>query len=141
MSILIKGRAVVLVMTNGTVMNRPASHAIIHDPRGELLPRNHVFIGPYRLGRDAVDLDGDGRAYFGPKYEASSASVDVPAGPWKSVGQASGIVYERDRGKYANERRYRHAFKRPVDIDRCGSMLRMRLPPNAVVNWRGFVSP
>ena len=141
MSILIKGRSVVLYMIDVPDMIRPAGHGIIHDPAGKLLPRCDVFIGPYSRGRRPAEMDGDGKAYFGRNYQATSASVDVPSGPWKPVGQARGILYERDRGHHANEKRYRHMFKRPVDVERCGTVIRLRLPAGCVVNFRGFVNP
>jgi hypothetical protein len=141
MSILIKGRAVVLFMVDGRDLVRPAGHGMIHDPTGQHLPRCDVFVGPYSRGRRPVQMDSDGKQYFGRNYEATSASVDVPSGPWKPIGQARGILYERDRGMFANEKRYRHMFKQPVDVERCRSMIRMRLPDGCIVGWNGFVRP
>ena len=141
MSVLIKGRRVVLFMTDDRLVVRPESHGIIHDPTGQDLPRCDVYIGPFRRYRDPAEMDSHGRQYFGKRYQASEASVDVPVGPWKPIGQARGILYQRDRGVFANEKPYRHPFRNPVDVERCGSMVRLSLPDGCILSWRGFIKP
>ena len=141
MSILIKGCAVALIMSDERLLVRPASHGIIHDPTGRQLPRCDVFVGPYRRSKQPAQLDSHGVQYFGRRYEATDASVDMPAGPWRPAGQARAIIYRRERGVHANAKPFRHVFRRPVDVERCGSMLRLRLPNGCVVSWRGFVNP
>lgn len=142
--ILIKGRAVALIMSDERLLVCPESHGIIHDPTGQLLPRCEVYIGAYQRSNEPVEMDTHGAQYFGPRYEATGASVAVPVGPWRPVrptSQARAILYRRDRGVHASHKPFRHVFRHLVDVERCGSMLRLRLPDGCVVSWRGFVKP
>jgi hypothetical protein len=140
-AVMIKGRAVVLMMSDDRAMARPANHGIIHDPTGQDLPRCDVFVGPFHRGRGVAMLDQYGKQYYGRRYNATDAEVDMPLGPWRPAGQARAILYQRDKGVYASERPYRHVFKHLVDVERCGSMVRLRLGDGCLLSWRGFIKP
>ena len=112
---------------------------MIHDPTGTQLPKRYVFIGPFRRSRTPVELDANGVAYFGHDYEAVGAVVDVPSGPWKRVGDVQQIIYDRDRGYYAERRPYEHTFRSPIPVSKCGQFKRLEMPLGSRVNWRGFV--
>lgn len=139
--ILIKGKGVSLLMTDGRVLRSPRTYGMIHDPSGVYLPPSDVYIGPYELTRSGVDLDRSGKQYFGSRYDAELASVSPPSGAWRHIGHADEILYDRDRGVYSAPIPYAHEFKHPVSVSQNGSWKRLELPPGAVVNWRGFVSP
>jgi hypothetical protein len=139
--ILVKGRKVRLITVDDLEMAFPANYGMIHDPEGQYLPREHIYVGPYKVVGGEVELEKSGRQYFGRGYQARGAEVNVPDGPWSAAGEARRIIYERDRGKFANARSFAHDFKRPVMVDRCGKFHRMDLGTGAVVSWRGIVSP
>lgn len=139
--ILVKGRKVRLVTTEDLEMIFPANYGLIHDPEGSHLGPTFLFIGPYKVLGGDVDLERSGRQYFGRGYRAQGAEVNVPAGPWTHTGDARRIIYERDRGKFANSRSFAHDFRNPVVIDRCGRFHRLDLGDGAVVSWRGIIRP
>lgn len=138
--ILIKGRAVKLEMADGSYVRVPVSYGMIHDPDGGSLGKCFVFVGPYKTTRKRVEMTGDAKSYFGPDYEARGAVVDVPSGPWNSIGDAVQIFYQRP-GKHAA--RYYHLFDKraKVSVARCRRFLRIDLGHGCIANWRGFVYP
>lgn len=139
--ILIKGRRVQLEMADGRWIVPPARHGIIHDPDGVQLPKCSVFVGPYTTTRTPAPMTRDAEAYFGSDYQAVSAVVDVPKGPWALVGEAVQIRYDRPGTKYRGK--YFHFFEKrtTVQIFRCRRHLRVELQHGCIVNWRGFVYP
>jgi hypothetical protein len=138
--ILIKGKQVKMEMANGKIVRAPASYGIIHDPDGSQLPKCFVFIGPYKTSKKPVEMTGDAKSYFGSDYKPTSAVVDVPRGPWKSMGDVVQIFYKRP-GKYAGK--YFHLFDKrtTVLLSKCRNHFRLELPGGCIVNWRGFVYP
>lgn len=139
--ILVKGRRVRLITIDDLEMAFPADYGMIHDPEGQYLHPSHIFIGPYRVVGGDVELEKSGRQYFGRGYRAREAEVNVPDGSWAQAGEARRIIYERDRGNFANPRSFAHDFKVPVPVDRCRRFHRIDLGDGAVVNWRGIVRP
>lgn len=119
----------------------PPAHGMIQDASGEHLPKCLLYVGPYRRSVDPMELDQQGRAYFGRGYRATRATVDVPIGPWRQVAEASRILYVRDRGRFAADQSYAHAFKRPVPVLRCGSFHCLELGDGCELSWRGIERP
>jgi hypothetical protein len=139
--ILVKGRKVRLITVDDMQMSFPAAYGMIHDPDGQYLDPRFVYVGPYKVTGGDVELERAGKQYFGRGYRARGAEVNVPHGPWTIAGEASRIIYERDRGKYADARSFAHDFRTPVLVDRSGRFHRMDLGPNAKISWRGFINP
>ena len=139
--ILIKGRRVWCEMRDGREIYCPASFGMMHDPEGEHWPACVLLIGPYRRSRRSVDLSNAAKDYFGPDYDGHEASIDVPQGAWKSLGEVSEIFYERTGLTHPGD--YRHAFRKDshVILSKSGRFFRLELPKGCVVNWRGFVNP
>lgn len=138
--ILVKGRDVRLVMTDGRVLRSPRSYGMIHDPSGTILSSSMVYIGPFRRSARDVDLDANGQEYFGSDYDARAASLTIPVGPWKDLGEVHQIIYDRDRGEYAANRPYEHVFSRSPEASQAGAWRRLELPLGSRLNWRGFLS-
>jgi hypothetical protein len=142
MSIVVKGSKVVFIMTDGREIRLPRGYGIIHDPEGKALPRCEVFFGPVKkTKRIAANPSSKVRRYFGSKYTPKEGVVDVPSGPWHSVGDANEILYERTKGsQYAGN--YFHPFKRfPPTVSKCGRYYRVSLKDGCIVDDRGFVFP
>jgi hypothetical protein len=114
---------------------------MIHDPSGSNLSRRYVYVGPFRRTRTPVELDASGREYLGAHYPAHAAVADVPSSGWMDAGDATQIIYRRDRGTYAERVPYEHTFSRPIPVARAGVWTRLDVGPLARINWRGFVSP
>ena len=138
--ILIKGHSIDLTMANGRHVVPKKTHGFIHDPSGDVLDRCAVFIGPYSKSREKVALTGKAWWYFGPGQTAVKAHIDVPKGPWDSLGRVREILYDRIGN---HDGPYVHAFassKRPM-LGKCGAWYRLLLPADCVLDWRGFVYP
>jgi hypothetical protein len=142
MGIIIKGSNVVLIMADGKKLRLPPSYGIIHDPDGTDLPRCDTFFGPVRKSkRIAKAPSSKSRRYFGTKYNPKEATVDVPSGPWHSVGEVVEILYERTKGsQYAG--RYFHPFKKfSPTLSKCGRYYKLALRNGCIIDDRGFVYP
>jgi hypothetical protein len=142
MSIVIKGSRVVFILQNGRKVRLPPSYGIIHDPEGKVLPRCEVFFGPYvKSKRIASAPSKKARKYFGSKYSPKEATVDVPDGPWNSIGEVVEILYERTKGsQYAGK--YFHPFKEfSPELSKSKRYYRLALRNGCIVDDRGFVFP
>jgi len=142
MSIVIKGSRVVFILSDGRKVRLPPSYGIIHDPEGTSFSKCEVFFGPYRKTRRVAESPSrKARQYFGPKYTPKEAIVDVPKGPWKSVGEVVEILYERTKGsQYAGK--YFHPFKSfAPELSKSGRHYRLALRNGCIVDDRGFVFP
>ncbi len=111
---------------------------MIHDPDGEALDKCVVYVGPYRKKQEDVTHTSLSRRYFGASYTLRRAAVDVPTGPWNSVGEVVAITYQRAG---ADTRMFRHKFNPSVLLSRSKSFYRIELPDGCVVNHRGYVFP
>jgi hypothetical protein len=124
----------------GKVISLPAAYGIIHDPEGEHFDRCECFFGPYKSTQRKVEMTSKAKAYMGPSYPARFAVVDVPRGPWNSVGEVAQIFYRRP-GRYSGK--YFHPFKDGYapTLSKCGRFYRLSLPGGCIVDDRGFVFP
>ena len=134
---LIKGRRISFEMDDGTTLELPVSHGMMHNPNKQ--SRCRVYFGPFeRSGESITKVDRFTTNYFGSDYKARAGYIDFPEGKWTHVGAVARIYYERP-GEFSDY--YQHPFKEPVPLSRNGSFYRLELPKGCVVNDRGFVSP
>lgn len=143
--LLVKGDAVKLELEAGGPVEIPEDWGFIHDPTGEYCNRCDIYIAKYRISNPGVThiepkISSIARAYFGDLKDLSEGVVELPTGPWHSLGRVVKIYYNR-----YGERRgpYFHPFKSPVDLYRQadGRALLLSLPDRCVVDSHGFVWP
>src|SRR5271156_6191660 len=85
---------------SGKIVVLPVGYGIIHDPDGAHFDRCECFFGAYKSTQRPVEMTTKAKAYMGPSYPARFAVVDVPRGPWNSVGEVAQIFYKRP-GRYS----------------------------------------
>lgn len=142
MSAITKGYKVSFRMKNGEIVKLPRAFGIIHDPDGEAFNKCEVFFASIRKTQRAPSkTNPKATRYFGKNYVQREAVVDVPKGPWNSIGEVVEIFYERTVGsQYAG--RYFHVFKqRSPMLSKCKSTYRLALQNGCIVDDRGFVFP
>lgn len=125
---------------SGKLVKLPTNYGIIHDPEGEHFDKCECFFGPHKSTTRTVEMTPKAKAYMGPSYPATFAVVDVPQGPWNSVGEVAQIFYKRP-GRYQG--RYFHPFKTGYgpSLFKSGRYYRLALPGGCIVDDRGFVFP
>lgn len=161
MGIIVKGNQVAFATESASRENPrsiptpdlrlPPRYGIIHDPKGEKLPRCTVYFGPYKIVRGTPQMTPEARKYFGSRYEAAVVEVSRPNpsnSTWEPVALVTHIFYvrgSRGNGAYAKGA-YHHTFARsPLTLDKSGKFYRLSLTPGSpnacIVDDRGFVFP
>ena len=151
MTLRCKGRQVVFVLADGKEITRPAAHGFFHDPEGDDWPPCSILFGPYTKTREKVEPEKIDREYYGdaPTY---AMKVDLPPrslAEWVFVGDVVQVFYLRNGERYPFP--YQHKFKKKrlmglgkevqANLYRRGSFMRLELPGDCEVSWRGFVWP
>lgn len=122
----------------------PQGYVLVHDATGTLLtPCDLYVVKWHRSGAKYAHniAAADRRAaesYFGDD-DLRVGKVDLPDGPWESVGKVKFIRYRR----YGFANHFEHEYTRGVDLYQSQRPLawRLQLPEGCVVDGRGFVVP
>ena len=126
--------------TNGKVISLPNAYGIIHDPDSENFDKCECYFGPYKRTRKRIEMTQKASAYMGSSYPATFATVDLPSGTWKPIGDVAQIFYKRP-GRYSGK--YFHPFKAGFvpKLYKNGRFYKLALPGGCIVDDRGFVFP
>ena len=126
----------------------PPRYGIVHDPKGEVLPRCVVYFASYRVVKKRAVISPEAKKYFGAQYEPDAVQVTrPPRGAWGKVALVTRIFYVRGRRK-PNARApggYHHSFAgQPLVLEQSGLFYRLSLTPGSnacIIDDRGFVFP
>ena len=151
MALIIKGHKVKIVLASGMIFQPPDDFCFSHDPTGELVGPCVVLVSRYAdpvadlTGFSSKDVES-ARNYFGKRARLLKATVDLPRGPWSTVGDAVEILYVRKghgrrRGGFHHP--FRERFRHPVSLEESADGLgyRLVLPDGCKLDQRGFVWP
>jgi len=138
-SVIVKAGEIDLDLDNGNTVVLPSGYGMVHDTTGEYLDKCSLFFGPIETThRTPSEVPSDAREYFGNDYVVRIALIDVPEGKWKLVGHATEITYYRP-GEHEGD--WHHAFESPQPLFEHGGWLRVELPGDCEVTYRGIVRP
>ena len=147
-SLLVKGDEVAFFRAaDGAKTTCPASFFMLHDITKKHFRRCDFFLArPMPVPVCHVVFDEqtvkEAKEYYGNSTKLVGVGVDLPVGPWKSVGVVDEIHYRRRAsGRFTGP--YFHPYDPhvPLYASSSGMGWRVQLPEGCVVNWHGFITP
>lgn len=152
--LIVKAHSVSFDLTDGTKMDAPARHGMMHDPTGRAWKKNSVLVGPYERLREESDGDKYTRDYLGRTHQVHVGDAKLPPkalGEWTTEGDVERIWYTRT-GKKNGGKRFQHGIngfwlarlfkgKGRAVLYKHGAWLRLELPRGAILDSRGFIWP
>lgn len=146
MSFLLKGDEVsFLLKRDGSELFCPRTHAVCHDPLGEVIRGCDIYIVAHKIkqaGISASDVEMRRLAfdYYGKDEPLCESSVAIPLEGWKYIEDVTAILYRR-LGAYRNLYKHEYASPQPLYHQKRYNAYRVVHPDQCVVNYRGFVHP
>jgi len=146
--LMARGDVLSFKMKHGKDIVLPPDWVMLHDPSGRIISKCTLVLCKCELGTRSCGtipdrIRKDVEEYFGSGAELSCGAVDLPKGPWHSVGVVREILYDR-HGEYEDS--WYHPYKdtiNPVELfaNEQATGYRLVLPDGCQINERGFVWP
>jgi hypothetical protein len=139
------------VLSTGRVIVTRESVALLHDERGEDLPRDVVLVMPFRkLGRPLANPPPEASKQIGNGHVPLEGRVRLPSIDvgWREVGQVKEVYYRRrgeHQGLFRHEFGQRLFWRGPLPVlyenARCcdGGALKLVLARGGTWTWRGAI--